>query len=165
MVTERYISEAADRVMINDLVSRYAFLGDHGPCEDWVALFADNGRWEMPSCQVFARGREQLHQVVSTVLGKLPGVHHIQSNLVVDIDGEKAKGKAEFNAFLLRPDQIASIAQGWYEDDYVKIEGRWYFEVRRVHMTDAALQVQTSGEIGDMMKPMFDQFGTLFAGM
>lgn len=162
--SETYIQEAADRVMIQDLVSRYAFFGDYGPNESWADLFTSDARWEIAGANIVVQGREQLLNLVGAVREKAPGVHHMQSNLVVDIDGNRATGKVALNEFLLRPEQIYSNAQGWYEDVYVKVDGRWLFEQRTVHLSPSSMQVSGTGKIGEILAPMFAEFGKLFAG-
>ena len=162
-MTDRYIQEAADRVMIQDLVSRYAFFGDYGPNESWVDLFVPDAKWEIAGTGIVVQGREQLSQLVTTVRDHAPGVHHMQSNLVVDIDGDRATGKVALNEFLLRAEQIYSNAQGWYEDAYVKVDGRWRFERRIAHLSPDSMQVSGTGRIGEILGPMFAEFGRLFA--
>ena len=47
---ETYIQEAADRVMIQDLLGRYAFAADYGTGnpESWAALFIEDGIFGIP---------------------------------------------------------------------------------------------------------------------
>lgn len=161
---DEYLQKAADRVMIQDLVSRYAFFGDYGPNDSWTELFTLDASWEIAGAGIIVKGREQLLQLVTAVREQAPGVHHMQSNLVVDIDGDRATGKVALNEFLLQPEQIYSNAQGWYEDAYVKIDGRWLFERRTVHLSPESMQVSGTGRIGEVLGPMFAAFSKLFAG-
>ena len=78
------------------------------------------------------------------------------SNFVIDIDGDRARGKCELNEFMLRPEAIYNNLQGWYEDDYVRVDGRWYIEVRRVHLPDDTRSVASTGKVGEYFKDFFD---------
>jgi len=77
---DAYIREAADRVMIQDLVSRYAFFGDYGPNEAWADLFTPDAKWEIAGANIVVRGREQLLKLVSVVRAWSPlsGTPHIR---------------------------------------------------------------------------------------
>ena len=54
---EIYIQEAADRVMIQDLLGRYAFAADYGTGnpESWAALFIEDGIFEIPKISMIVR--------------------------------------------------------------------------------------------------------------
>ena len=47
---DQYIEEAADRVMIQELLGRYAFATDyaHGNPEEYANLYVEDGRFEIP---------------------------------------------------------------------------------------------------------------------
>ncbi len=152
MTTEQqYLLEAADRIMIQDMLGRYAFACDYelGNPAAWSALFTEDGRFEVPAMGVVAAGHEELERLIDGTHKTAPGIHHVMTNFVIDIDGDTARGKCELNEFLLRPEAIHSNLQGWYEDEYVKRENQWYIAVRRVHLTEDAGAVAMSGKIGE----------------
>jgi hypothetical protein len=155
---EKYIQEAADRVMIQDLLGRYAFAADYGSGnpESWVALFTEDGRFEVPAISLVAEGRPALTRFIDGLHRTVPGLHHVMSNFVIDIDGDRARGKCELNEFMLRPEAIYNNLHGWYEDEYRKIDGRWYIEVRRVHLSDDSRTVATHGKIGEHFHDFFE---------
>ena len=157
MSQEQYLLEAADRVMIQDLLGRYAFAADyaHGDPRAWSSLFTDDGRFEVPSIGLVAAGRAELERFIDGLHNTVPGIHHVMSNFVIDIDGEAARGKCELNEFMLRPEAIYNNLHGWYEDDYVKVDHRWYIAIRRVHLTKESSAVATSGKIGEYFADFF----------
>ena len=62
MDEKQYIAEAADRVMILDLLGRYAFAADYGtgnPSE-WASLSVDNGMFAAPESGWQVKGRAAL---------------------------------------------------------------------------------------------------------
>ena len=155
---EKYIQDAADRVMIQDLLARYAFETDYGTGnpDAWAALFIEDGCFEIPEISLVAAGRPALSKFIDGLHKAVPGLHHIMSNHVIDIDGDRARGKVELNEFMLRPEAIYNNLHGWYDDEYVRVDGRWLIEVRRVHLPDDAITVATTGKIGEYFKEYFD---------
>jgi hypothetical protein len=158
---EKYIQEAADRIMIQDLLGRYAFAADYGrdDPEAWAALFTEEGRFEIPETLVVVAGRPALSEFIEGLHRTVPGIHHVMTNFVIDVDGDRARGKCELNEFMLRPEAIYNNLHGWYEDDYLRVDGRWYIEVRRVHLSDDSLAVATSGRVGEYFKDFFEMCG------
>ena len=57
---------------------------------------------------------------------------------------------------MLRPEEIYNNLQGWYEDDYVRVDGRWYIKILRVHLPDDTRSVASSGKVGEYFKDFFD---------
>lgn len=154
--------QIADRVMIQDLVSRYAFLGDYGSRDEWVDLFTPTAEWELPALGAVVRNHDGLGRLFDIVREFAPGINHLQSNLIVDVNGTIASGRVALNEFLLRPRGIFSNAHGWYEDNYESVGGRWRFVRRRLHLTADGISVMTSGEIGTFMSPMLNAFAEAF---
>ncbi len=159
MSQQRYLLEAADRIMIQDLLGRYAFAADyaHGDPHAWSSLFTEDGSFEVPSIGLVVGGRAELERFVDGLHKTVPGIHHVMSNFVIDIDidGDTARGKCELNEFMLRPEAIYNNLHGWYEDDYVKHDQRWYISVRRVHLTRESSSVATNGKIGEYFADFF----------
>ena len=157
-IDEKYLLEIADRVMIQDLLARYAFAIDYATRnpEQWAALFTPSGRFEIPEISLVAEGHAELTDFAAALHRTVPGLHHIMSNFVIDLHGDRAFGKCELNEFMLRDEAIYNNLHGWYEDDYVRVDGRWRFEVRRVHLPDAAIAVATHGRIGEYFKGYFE---------
>lgn len=154
--------QAADRAMIQDLVSRYGFFADYGPDSAWVDLFAPDARWSVAGTGILVQGRDELLKLVAIIREHASGLHHAQSNQVIDLDGDRATGKVALNQFLLRPEQIYSVGHGWYDDVYTRIDGRWYFEQRTAQLSPDAMQVSTGGKIGEYMMPMLGRFAAQF---
>ena len=97
---------------------------------------------------------EGLHRTV-------PGLHHVMSNFVIEIDGDRARGKCEPNEFMLWPEEIYNNLQGGYEDDYVRVDGRWYIKILRVHLPDDTRSVASSGKAGEYGSKAANKSGRL----
>jgi len=148
---EKYIQEAADRVMIQDLLGRYAFAIDYDTHDPgaWAALFTEDGRFEIPVMKVVVEGRDALREFAAGLQRTIPGLHHVMANFVIDVDGDRAVGKCELNEFLLRPEGIYNNLQGWYEDEYHRQDRGWLFRVRKVFVPRDSSRVTTAGRIGE----------------
>lgn len=151
--TTEYLTEAADRIMIHDLLARYALAIDHGTPEGFAAVFTADGIFEAPQSGMWVQGSEALMSVASDLYNTLPNVHHVMSNLVIDLSGDQAKGRCELNEFMARPEAIYPNLQGWYEDDYVFDGQRWLIRHRRCFVVEPASI--TSGKVGEYFAAYF----------
>jgi hypothetical protein len=131
-----YLQQSADRVMIMDLLGRYAWECDHGSPEAVAALFVENGVLEAPALGLYAAGRPTITALIRDTQRTIPNIHHVMSNFVIDLAGDRAKGRCELNEFLSRPEAVYAPLQGWYEDDFVFADGRWWLEHRRVFIPE-----------------------------
>lgn len=152
--TSEYLQQAADRVMIQDLLARYAWHVDHGDPADWAALFTEDGVFEIPTVKVKAEGREELAAFAADLQQAIPNVHHVQTNFVIDLDGDRARGKCELNEFMARSEAVYPNLQGWYEDDYVFRDGRWLIAHRRVFTAEPKSTV--TGKVGEYFQPFHE---------
>ncbi len=150
------MAEAADRMMIMDLLARYAWEIDHGTAEGWADVFTEDGIFELAQSGGRIEGREALKTGAQHLYDTLPNVHHVMSNIVIDLNGDTAKGRCELNEFMARPEAIYPNLQGWYEDDYVFNGERWFIRHRRVFVAEPTST--TTGKVGEY-------FAAYFAGL
>jgi hypothetical protein len=142
--------------MIQELHGRYAFALDYptsGP-DEYANLFTENARFIIPEISMVLEGREDLRKFADGIHKTVPGLHHVQSNFVINIDGDRATGKCELNEFMVRPEAIYNNIHGYYEDTYVRLEGQWYFEQRIAHIL--SLEVTGNGKIGEYFAEFFE---------
>ena len=97
-----YLEAAADRVMIKDLLARYAWEIDHGTPEGFAAVFAEDGVFEVSALKLWVKGTTALAQFARSLQRTLPNVHHVMSNFVIDVSGDRARGCCELNEFMAR---------------------------------------------------------------
>jgi hypothetical protein len=145
-----YLEAAADRVMIQDLLARYAWELDHGSAEGWAECFTPSGVFEAPKLGFRVAGREALVAFARDVHRTLPDVHHVMTGFVIDLSGERATGRCCLNEFMSRPEGMYNNLQGWYEDAYVFAGGRWRIEHRRAHL--AHPEVMGIGKVGEYFR-------------
>ena len=139
-------SYAEDRAMIEDLQARYLFALDFRDPDAYAATFAEDGVLDYGMGKI--TGRDAIREMVvgmrasaerqraedTSGLRPAAGRHNI-SNIVVDIDGNRATGTAYWfhmgNANAERSAQLNSF--GHYEDEMVKVEGEWLFSLRKIY--------------------------------
>jgi hypothetical protein len=141
--------EISDRVMITDLISRYAYLLDYGQGREaeFAELFTEDGVFEIPSLNVLHRGRKSLEQLAVEVQKAGRAVHHVTSNIVIDFVNGIGMGWVYVNGIVLTPAKIHNFSHALYEDAYEKRDRIWYFKRRITHLSAASYAVMTSDEL------------------
>ena len=125
-----------DRFAIQNLYARYCACFDLGDADGWINCFAKDGIFKSAKDM---QGPEQLREFVEGRIKVRPdgpnrNVQHWNANLIVEGDGNKAKGLC----YIMLVGQSAADkqqvfpVQGTYADDLVKVDGEWKFAVRQM---------------------------------
>ena len=136
---------AQDRAEIEDLMSRYLYAFDWQDAEAYAATFTKDGVLE------FAGGTERGHEELKKVMRDMAvrekakadasfpprrhRVRHYVTNLVLEVDGDTARSTSywwEFNNDA-RAGRPYLGTYGHYEDELVRVNGRWLFAKRRIY--------------------------------
>jgi uncharacterized protein (TIGR02246 family) len=124
---------------IKQLKARYAQAcdDDHNP-EKVAALFAPDGLWEGPNLGVHAKGHDAIKTYIGGVRasGRMRNSAHMFMNPIITVNGDRATGEWRFvMAYTGKiPDGSLQYHRiiGFYEEEYVRIDGRWLFQTLRV---------------------------------
>lgn len=132
---------AADRALIENLQARYLFAMDFRDPDSYAATFTEDGVIDFGAGKV--QGREAIHEMLARMRDFVPtesgegppkGRHSITS-MVINVDGDRATSVAYW--FLMVNDNPERKTQldsfGHYEDELVKIDGQWYFSLRKIY--------------------------------
>ncbi|MFI7166346.1 nuclear transport factor 2 family protein [Rhodococcus erythropolis] len=124
---------------VQRLHARYAQLCDAGyPAELIAELFVPEGIWEASPDVGSFKGQEQIRQHFENAAANYPWALHANIPLQIEVshDGLTAHGVW----YLLMPciDTTTGVATGaWlagrYDNDFVKVDGNWYYRHLRVH--------------------------------
>lgn len=144
--TER---QAAERAAIIDLQHRYVIAMDYFDADGYAAVFAEDGVLDWAGGVV--EGREAIREFMAsgtydlrrmgfqeaqTPEGKeWPStVRHLISNQVVVVEGDTAKAVSYWMNYANNADrrQIQWLSFGSWEDEFVKIDGQWYFSRHKI---------------------------------
>lgn len=132
-----------DRAKIEDLQARYLFAFDWNDAEAYANTFAEDGVLNFGWGEI--KGRQAIRDFIdppgeqpapaATPEGERPRVgRHIISNIVVNIDGDKATGRAYWTHMTTGPTGYGTVDFfGHYEDEMVKVDGEWLFSSRHVY--------------------------------
>ena len=134
-----------DRALIEDLQARYLFAFDFGDAEGYANTFAPDGILDFGWGEIKGRaaiakfiedGRKRtLKARADTPQGERPRVgRHIISNIVVSVDGDRARGLAYWTHMTTDKSGYGTVDFfGHYEDTMVRIDGQWYFARRNIY--------------------------------
>jgi hypothetical protein len=134
-----------DRALIEDLQARYLFAFDFGDAEGYAATFTKDGILDYGGgvltgrkaiAEFIAAGRKRTEETrAKTPEGQRPSVgRHIINNMVVKIDGDKARGVSYWTHMTSGADGRGTVDFfGHYEDEMVKVDGEWLFSRRRIY--------------------------------
>lgn len=109
---------ADDRDEIRDVLARYCLYIDTGAVDAWAELFTEDGVFAGVADTPMV-GREALAKFAESIAPR--GLHHVVSNEVIEVDGDKAACRASVLVFSNR----SVVTSGRYEDDLVRVDGSW----------------------------------------
>ncbi len=133
-------SYAEDRAAIEDLQARYLFALDFHDPDLNVSTFTQDGVLDYGSGAV--KGREAIKDVIArmpnpaTTAGLRPAAaRHNISNIVIKVEGNKTEGRSSWFHHSNDNPQRKGVFDGFghYEDQLVKVNGRWLFTMRKIH--------------------------------
>jgi hypothetical protein len=140
-----YAGYGDDRALIEDLQARYLFAFDFGDADGYAGTFAPDGILDFGWGEIKGRdaigkfiadGRKRTEEAhAKTPAGQRPSVgRHIISNIVIKVDGKKARGLAYWTHMTSGADGRGTVDFfGHYEDELVKVNGEWLFARRRIY--------------------------------
>jgi hypothetical protein len=133
-------SYADDRSAIEDLQARYLFALDFHDPDLYVSTFTEDGVLDYGTGEV--KGRQAIKDVIARMPAPAPsaglrpavGRHNI-SNIVLKVDGNRAVGRAYWFHYSNDTPTRGSVFDGFghYEDELVKVNGRWLFSRRKIY--------------------------------
>lgn len=126
-----YTGPAEDRLAIRELIEAYADAVTRRDAEDWGACWAEDARWEMPDYPEFPpqTGRDNIVNLWVSAMEQYPGIMFQAWPGAIEVEGDRAKVRC-WTAEVY--DQAGDTVRdrGAYEDECVKIDGRWLFSKR-----------------------------------
>ncbi len=133
-------SYAEDRAAIEDLQARYLFALDFHDPDLYVSTFTEDGVLDYGSGDV--KGRQAIKEVIARmpkpkeVAGKRAGAaRHNISNDVIKVEGNTASSRSYWFHYSNDNPERRGVFDGFghYEDDLVKVNGKWLFTKRKIY--------------------------------
>jgi uncharacterized protein (TIGR02246 family) len=120
--------EAAEREAIATLLAEYCHLCDDGDFEGLADRFTDDGTFVFGDRTM--TGRNALIRWFERTQSPERRGKHLTSNVAVTIDGDRATVVSDY-VFLTKVDgRPTPLIAGRYDDDLVRVDGRWRFRQR-----------------------------------
>jgi 3-phenylpropionate/cinnamic acid dioxygenase small subunit len=120
---------------IRALIHRYAELIDAGDLDGVAALFA-HATWRSTGRREVLRGAAETRRAYEGVIlyeDGTPSTKHVVTNLVLEVDGDRAHARSYFTVLQARPDfPLQPIVSGRYEDRFEHVDGVWRFADRLI---------------------------------
>ena len=117
-----------DRLAIRELVESYNDAVMRFDGEAWAANWRDDGTWTTPARDLM--GKENFYPAWQEAMAGFSFVGFFASAGPIVVEGDTAHGTWYQQEFLHQKDGGKLNITGQYEDDYVKVDGRWYFQKR-----------------------------------
>lgn len=116
-------------------MARLAQLADGGELEEYVDLFTDDARWEMPGSAL--EGRDNLHAgaVERRAAGSVgPGsnTRHVITTQAVSVDGDEATSDAYWQFWVNTATEPSVALFGTYQDRLVRTADGWKLAHRTI---------------------------------
>ncbi len=140
---EKELAQLLDKEAIFDLIRVTAARLDDEALEEWLTLFAPDSFYEIaaasPEIQSamswWKSSREELEKILSEVTEHVrdPGKRlHLVTPILAEINGNNASAISHFSITRTDTDGRSSLyVAGRYEDELVKIDGRWLYASHR----------------------------------
>ncbi|HLK12547.1 MAG TPA: nuclear transport factor 2 family protein [Candidatus Binatia bacterium] len=121
---------ADDRLAIGELLAAYCQHLDLGEWDAFCALFTEDARLDFGRVMGTHEGRAGIRAFADTMKGLGLFMRHYVTNVVITGDGERARARSYVLALTGQPGQ-QSQTTGLYDDELVKVNGRWLLRARR----------------------------------
>ena len=130
------ISEVIAREEIRDLVTRYNSNSDTGRFQQLLELFDDTSVMTLYGTDVYT-GTKEIINIFNSAKGRLGNddtpryIRHYVATHQIDVESEtRASGRCYFVVIT----HIGVDHWGRYIDTYKKVNGKWLFDTRKVHV-------------------------------
>jgi hypothetical protein len=122
-----------DRLLIQDLLSRYCAATDAGRPDQLTALFVEDCVWTgaFGHCE----GRQALLDFMSPNAASATALRHLTINSVVEGEGDEARAHSYIVVLNVGGEQPQIFFSGFYEDEFVRRDGAWLFRKRNINPT------------------------------
>ena len=127
--------QAADDLAVRSLVARIAQRADDGDLDDYVECFSPDALWEMPGSPRTGRVAIRVGAEARRAEGQTgPGsaTRHLVSTMAVSVDGDRALATSYWQYFTETVDAPTLRLLGRYDDELIRVGGRWYLDRRLV---------------------------------
>ena len=122
------VAGVSDDAAIRNVVARLAMLSDEGDLEEYVDLFTDDARWDMPGGKL--QGRDNLlaggvERRAAGTVGPGSNTRHVIATQTVEVDGDEAVSKAYWQFWVNTATEPSVALFGTYRDRLARTGDGW----------------------------------------
>lgn len=135
------------KMEIKELVDTFSILADEKDVKTQAGLFTEDAvllSYQGDQKISEQHGREEIEAGCAAFLALFDTVYHMNGQQVVHVEGDHAKGKSYCQVVLIGMNEegkrVRNMQGVWYEDEYVKQDGRWLIANRTSHFTWADIK-------------------------
>ncbi|MEU0569218.1 nuclear transport factor 2 family protein [Nonomuraea sp. NPDC005983] len=120
-----------DRCAIQETIGRYAHTFDSGDAEGFVAVFTDDGIFEVvlvdqPDQRAVFQGSDELREFAQSRMATVGHVlHHVSGIVFDDTTADRPRTRATLIATRQHRDGPALVTHGTYVDDWRRTDAGW----------------------------------------
>jgi ketosteroid isomerase-like protein len=141
------LAPSADQREIRQLVEQYAAAADRADGPALAALFTVDGElelWMDPTRDEptgVRRGHAELTKAING-MGQYLATHHTIASSVVTVGGDRAEGQTRCVGHHIErePEVRDRVLYINYDEQFARVDGRWRFTRRKVHVQWVAIQ-------------------------
>jgi 3-phenylpropionate/cinnamic acid dioxygenase small subunit len=108
--------QLTDQFAVQRVLYEYAWACDNGDWDLLSAVFTADAQLDYSSTGGPAGGREEVAGWLRESLSQLTVIQHVVSNFLIDVEGERAAGRAMFLTFARIPGLDEMLSTGGYYD-------------------------------------------------
>lgn len=133
------MEDMKDKMAIKELVDTFSILADQKDTDAQALLFTEDAivdSYRGDQLISSLKGREEIGNGFGAYLALFETVYHINGQQTVSFDGNKATGVSYCQVVLIREQdgkRMMSTDGVYYNDEYVKVDGRWLIAKRTSH--------------------------------
>lgn len=138
--TKQRLQEIEDRLALKALVDEFSVLADRKDIANQMLLFTEDAKVESINNgqATVLSGKKQISDAFGGFLSLFEVVYHINGQQTVTITGDKATGIAYCSVSLIGVQNGKRMKNDMgviYNDEYVKIKGKWLIANRKSNFT------------------------------
>ena len=135
-VDEKQFRKLADELEIRALVERYCDAVIRSDENDWGDTWAADACWEVMGN--VSKGRNEIVATWKSLMGMFTMVAQFPHHGVLQIEGDRGKGRWMVTEHgRTAKGDAPTLMLGMYADEYVRVDGRWYFSSRTFNLMHA----------------------------
>lgn len=126
-----FTGPAEDLQAIRELLDTYADAVTQRDADAWGATWAEDGHWTMPDYPEFPAqtGRGNIVTLWVEAMKQFPGIMFEAWPGSIEVEGDRAVVRS-YTSEIYDQGENTVRDRGRYEDECVKIGGKWYFQRR-----------------------------------